>query len=259
MSFDRFLNYVSKEFHNQARVITNSCVYSRKCLQKILVMWFIYKDFKKDIKKSILRNLGLEYSCKNVLISPSDRSNSEINFSIWYDLITKIRFASNAKPSEWYFAGETTRRIRYFFRDNGFSRALLRDLRNHHHKFSHRSFRWAQRNLLMQIRRSYNAWMRMILIDDLRERFVSFSPTRCHHPRLPLSDYRVKFSRANEWSARFPYASASMKFINANKTRVLAERHKKNPFIDGRTYTFDLISLFALECLSNAGKHFNWK
>lgn len=43
--------------------------------------------------------------------------------------------------------------------------------------FQRRSFRCAQRNLLMQIRRSYNAWMKMILIDDPRERFVSFSPT----------------------------------------------------------------------------------
>lgn len=150
------------------------------------------KILKKVIKKSILhalRNLGFKCSCKNVLMPPSDRSNSEINFSIWYDLITKIRFAWNAKPSEMIFVGETVRRIRYFFRDNDFSRALLRDLRNHRHKFSRRSFRCAQRNLLMQIRRSYNAWMRMILIDDLRERFVSFSPTRCHHPtaaiRLP--------------------------------------------------------------------------
>lgn len=59
----------------------------------------------------------------------------------------------------------------------------------------------------------------MILIDDPRERFVSFSPTRAVI-RMLLSNYRAKFSHTNEWSVRFPYASVSLKFINANKMRV---------------------------------------
>lgn len=123
------------------------------------------------------------------------------------------------------------------------------------HKFSRRGFRWcAQRNLLMQIRRSWERewewfWLtiresdlsafhrRAVIIRDCRYQITALnfhvltSGPRDFHTPLPLWNLLTPIKRA------CPACRAT----------------RKNSFIAGRTYTFDLILLFALERLSTGG------
>lgn len=134
-----------------------------------------------------IRILGFKCPCKNISTLFEQLSQSEINFFIIY-LLDMIYIAfenlfrvKNAKRND---IDETRGEKNAIFlsRQPFFTRIVMRNPRNHRHKFSWCGFRCAQWNLLMQIRRSHNVRMRMTLIDDSREQFVSFSLTRrCYH------------------------------------------------------------------------------
>lgn len=149
-SLGRFLNYANKKFHDLRDPPSESHdIYSRReRLRKTLATrGFTMKFLEKVIKKSVLhalRNPGPKCSHKSVPISPSERSNPKINFSIClmrFNNENPFCVKCEIKRNDTEFTDEMARRIRYFFRDNGFSRALLRDPRNHRHKFSRRGFR----------------------------------------------------------------------------------------------------------------------
>lgn len=125
-------------------------------------------------------NVRTKLSCCNQAINRNCIKEMNYFISLIQFNNRKIYSASNAKLNEIIFIDETTRRIRYYFCDRDyFSKAMkfaseIREITViNFHAIGLRRARW---NLLMQIRRSYNIRMKMILIDDPQERFVSFSP-----------------------------------------------------------------------------------
>lgn len=159
-----------------------------------------------------------------------------------------IRFAPDVKPSEVIFTGKTARRIREISSATAvFRRYEIREITVVN--FHTGSFRCAQRNLLMQIRRSYNAWMRMNLIDDPRERFVSFSPSSsdCRYQITALNFHALTSGPRDFHTPLLPW-----NLLKPIK-RACPEQRRKIPLSMDKLYVCDLISAFALECLSTGG------